>query len=356
MKLILHVGHNKCGSSTIQSFLKANISKFNNQRIGIVNQFMKISDSDDKNWVQPGMYFHKILFTENKSDIKRDLILLKEEAEIKNLNSIILSDERLSSRLCFNNDKNLLEDISSVFNNIEVIYYIRRQDEYCLSAWQQWGIKQGKSFQEYMIDSYRLKEPDYKLSIEGFKSIFGEHALKVGFINKITLFNENLLSDFISKLGFEDKDFSLVSDANKGIHAGYSDILRRTSKVFGSPVDNEIKKLINKNITNSSDIIYSKEKPVIFYSYSNEIMSFYEKDNIEIHNTYFPNYDFNLLFDKNKYKIKSDKEIFEIEIEQLKNLIAIQNDFIFTMINRNNKNVNAKKTPSIIQRIKSRLR
>ena len=70
-------------------------------------------------------------------------------------------------------------------------------------------------------------------------------------------------------------------------------------------------------------------------------MKFFENDNKEIHKAYFLNFD--LLFDKNKYELKSNKEIFEIEIEQLKGLIDIQNDLIFSLINSYNKGFNSTK-------------
>ena len=360
MKLILHVGHGKCGSSTIQAFLKHNLNSFYEQGIGVVNQHMKISEPNDLEWWQPATYFHKMIFgNQDTSYLKSDLEKLKHEAEQKKINTIILTNERLCNPKCLTGELNVLEIIGEVFSQVEVVYYIRRQDEYLLSAWQQWGIKLGQSFEVYVEHAITVLKPNFKQCIDGFSKVFGADSLRLGFINKEVLLNGDLITDFINKIGLDINKFTSIKDTNLGIQSGYSDILRRTPTLFESQFDNALKTVLEKNIRYSADILYSKAKPTNFYKLSKKIMDVFESDNKYIYENYFQQFSFDLLFDSNKYEVKSEYDGLRLDNEELRNVLAIQNDLIFSLISKTErleKEIKKVVNASLLGKLKSKLR
>jgi len=356
MKLILHPGHGKCGSSTLQEFLKKNLDKFEDLGIGIVNQNLELGKLRKQDWAPPTFMIQDILAGRIEPEIvKIKFEKLKDETRKRRFKAIILSCIHLLHTKRINGEILIHDEIKRTFEEVLVIYYIRRQDDFLLSAWQQWGIKRGLTFPEYIEESKLIQRPSYLKSIKDFQSIYGKEALKLGLINRQILYKGDLLTDFIHRIGLENDPFEKVSDVNISINLSYSDILRRISGYFKDQSDNHLKNLLQRNSTNAKHILFSNRKPSFFYNYSLQIMQFYEDINREIHEEFFNQYDFEELFGKNIYDFKTGDQRLPDEMEELKEVIAIQNDLIFSLISKHANLANRMNSHSR-KKIKSRVR
>jgi len=338
MRLILHPGHGKCGSSTIQRFLKRNLKRLHEHRIGVVNQNLEIGIPRRYEWDTPALFLKEFIIGNQKPNLlKEKLCWLKKNARKKNYEAVILSAENLSNERCYNAQFRIHEAFQNVFEEILIIYYIRRQDEFLLSAWQQWGMKKGLTFPEYVEKSMRTNQPNYLQWIQEFEKIYGKEMLKVGLVNHETLFKGDLLSDFTPKVGLDDGQFEKVSNANVSLHLTYSEVLRRISGHFKDHLDNQIKNLLNRKSTYAKHILFSNRKPSVFFKYSKQIMEYYYEINRRIHAEFFNQYDFEKLFGKEKYCSNSREQDSSDEIDEIKEIIAIQNDLIFGLIAKQEK-------------------
>jgi len=335
VKLILHPGHFKCGSTTIQDFLSINLHALEEKGIGIVNQDIEIGEPKDKSWSKPYEYFEKMIF-ENKTlgDFQKKLVKLKQVANESKYHTIILSEERLSDRRTLDGTIQVHEAIADIFNHIKVIYYIRRQDDFMLSAWQQWGHKEGKILEEYSKELQENGVANFLLNIQKLQGFYGKDNIVVSLLNGETLIKGDLVTDFLSRIGIKDtgENFQRVDNSNKGINILYCDILRRIPGWYLDVTDNSVRYMLETFCQKSQNILFEKKKSIDFYRICNDIMDYYLAENKELHKRYYKELDFEALFGKTKnIQVLIERKKKE-EMEELKDLLAIQTDLIFTLI------------------------
>lgn len=137
MKLILHIGMGKTGTSAIQSFLQRENGSLKNY--GVLNAGIRLQNL--------GSDFS----LDNQGDVRHIAKLEKALEAISvaaskssGVNSIVWSNESLSQN---SNYKNVASSISKfverseVFDSVSVILVLRRQDLWLESAYRQWGLK-----------------------------------------------------------------------------------------------------------------------------------------------------------------------------------------------------------------------
>ena len=129
MDLILHPGHGKCGSSSVQKFLYDNRAVLQDGGVAVPDRFLhfRFEKNCDFSVQQPVVSYLADLADQGKySLLEKRLEKAIENAERSNIHTFIISAENLSSR-----PTRFLHDIFSKYFNVKkVLYYIRRQDEY----------------------------------------------------------------------------------------------------------------------------------------------------------------------------------------------------------------------------------
>lgn len=137
MKLTLHVGMGKTGTSAIQRFL--NQEKLDLAEAGIFNTGNRFQN------LKSNFLFKKQGEITNTNLLKEGLQALSDTAKnLHNISHIVWSNESLSMS---RNYENLIEEISrsileaGVFDEVTVILAFRRQDDWLESAYRQWGLK-----------------------------------------------------------------------------------------------------------------------------------------------------------------------------------------------------------------------
>lgn len=228
-RLILHVGHSKCGSTSIQRFLVANRAKLAQQDIYIFNSDLKASAdtpfrglpnsviANKNNWPQAV----EAVISAARSGGPQDTFILTAEC---------LSQP---SKVQF------ITSFIDIFDT-KVIHYIRRQDEWCYSAWKQWRLKQGKTLSEWVEFCTDRTFPRF---IDTFRSYdaagvdSGNYRMKI--LDSRFLLAGDLLQDFCYEAQIEAKDFEQPSQtANPGIDRALLEVLRSANFMFQDQHDN----------------------------------------------------------------------------------------------------------------------
>ena len=218
-KLILHIGTEKTGTTSIQEFLlmnkdsllKENIlfpltpcgsTKFPNHR-KLATACFDYGHEDDS---FVSLNLSKDDFRSWSSSILDEIC-----AELKGseCDLHILSSEHFSSRLQSESEiQRLYSFLSKIYSEIEVVVYFRRQDQYVVSSYSTL-LKSGGISSEILpsrIDGLGL---DYNEMCEIWSRVFGRKSLNVRIFDRSKLRNSNVISDFMGILKQDLINFKL---------------------------------------------------------------------------------------------------------------------------------------------------
>lgn len=220
-KIVLHIGTEKTGTTTLQSFLDINKKDLLHQGF-FVPRFL----AQRNNFWLPIMFYEKghSDHITNKLKNKEDFIQKKFEIFREKINkgpsyTWIVSSEFLQSRLNVNEINNLANFIKSYFDHIQIILYIRPPLDTSISLWST-AIKAGaKNLSLPKPDQkYYQKICSHKNTIETWSHAFKYSEISVRLFDKSIFYNEDLIEDFCSA-GYinHTSNLSLPSSKNKSL-------------------------------------------------------------------------------------------------------------------------------------------
>lgn len=248
MKAIIHIGTPKTGTTTIQNFLFKNFGALKKQGVFVPKgnnrweHFARHLDLCAAIMV-PGMQelrplfpvrgyrsFRHIFRCEKNftSEFQRKL-WEKIQNEIKSNCSkndlVLFSAEHFSSRTSEEVER-LKQLMSSLFDDVTIVVYLRRQSEYLVSRYGQ-DIKTGATREifDYLNDPEERSFLAYHKLIEWW-SIFGKDKLKIRLFDRKEFLDNDLLSDFAYAAGFDLKGLERIRDANVSMDSAYIEFLR----------------------------------------------------------------------------------------------------------------------------------
>jgi len=156
MNIIVHIGHGKTGSSSIQSTLLKNSLELVAQ--GFFYTGLNFEHMASKNFLwQRADGWNDLLYSpQDRVDVELVSIISQviDEARAKDCHTIIWSNESLFGHHALVG--NAIEHIRAQGHEFHVVGYIRRHDSWALSAYKQWGLKHKtypgkiKTFDEWM--------------------------------------------------------------------------------------------------------------------------------------------------------------------------------------------------------------
>ncbi len=212
MKAVIHIGTEKTGSTSIQSFLLENRQAliqegfYYPKSLGLLGH-RKVSAYCLENNQQDDYFKLKNLTSlekieQFKAQLKSDLN--KEMKAIpSNIHTVIFSSEHLHSRLKSSSEvQNLHDLLSHYFESFEIICYLREQLDTCISFYST-TLKSGNptSFENH-LKGCRPESHYYNyfnlLSL--WEGCFGHNAIQPSIFEEKEFINNDLLDDFMSKL------------------------------------------------------------------------------------------------------------------------------------------------------------
>lgn len=234
--IVLHIGCGKSGTSSVQSFLGKNRDRFAERGILIPNGKMVFGKGNG----QQVFYFESIKPLADAGEVLTQRV---EQAAarfgVDRLKAIIISAENLS------NPHHLHETFSKLHESYDiwVVFYIRRQEDFYLSAWQQWFAKTGKPHSEW-ITKVPAGFGDWAAAIDRWDAISPERFI-VRVYDKSRLEGGDVVRDFCAVLGLDTDNFELEAKAQNesfGVHVSslYTDI----ASVFENVHDRRVETLL----------------------------------------------------------------------------------------------------------------
>lgn len=202
--LLLHIGTPKTGTSSIQRALYSNGTGL--LRCGWIYPDMKAELSEIRDYASNpekngNVFFQGMSAYERCSkEWKRACESLIRFLEIGN---VILSAEEFYEY----DTESVIGAIAEFCPKIDVAVYLRRQDLYVESRWNQ-IVKDDRcykgTFEQYIRDSETWGEGHYLRKLEGIAQIVGEENLIIRAFEREQLQNGDVVTDFFHMIGFDD--------------------------------------------------------------------------------------------------------------------------------------------------------
>lgn len=323
MKLILHPGHPKCGSSSIQKFLHDKRVAFEEEGYAVPDRFFHFrfeKDCDFSVAQSTVEYLKEIQNQGNFQALENRIRKSIRQAQNSNIHTFILSAEILSGV----HYRPFHKIFSKYFDVIKVLYYIRRQDDFLLSAWQQWGHKKGIGFTEYCRQHLKKGRHVYSGTIQLLESCYGKEVLEVAPFSRQAFHNEDLISDFLFKSSLDTigsaEPIPVLENAR--LNPLVCDYLAQFSEIYDSAHDNLPKISLEKHKLSES-WLFDPRKDYLTEGQRRSILNHYEAENRKLHSMYFPTLSYNLLFgvQTTNSEVAHDKLPRFLEDRQLKFLM-----------------------------------
>nr|WP_321459035.1 hypothetical protein [uncultured Cohaesibacter sp.] len=210
-KLYIHIGSHKTGTTSIQHALKENKEALG--RKGLVFFYQKQNGTwngfpDLHDWIE---YVHKGRIVPQGARLSNGKNLLARFAEFEQ--DVIVSSENFSFFFERQNIEEIKTILSRQFDQIEIICYLRRQDQHAISHAQEGSKDQRHAEYDLWGNHSDILPPydprfdlylDYNRRIGMWIDVFGEGAVKVRCFDRSRLVGNDAVADFFSILGVSD--------------------------------------------------------------------------------------------------------------------------------------------------------
>ncbi len=352
MKIYLHIGLEKTGTTSIQQFLTYKREELIQQNILYPkslylpnNEYISVAFRDSR-YVDDLRVKHNIIRHDQilnfRNKIKESL---KQEIDKYHPDILIISNEHISSRLSDEEErKNLINFLKNFSNDITVIVYLRRQDKLLESLYST-SIISGNtySFEKFFQQIKNRHDLHFYTLLKQWGKYVPKEKMIVKKFDKFSLFNNDIVDDFIKTLNLNIRKDKTFKD-NTSLGYKKLEFLRRFNRYMPMIKDKKINffrgNIINllKQINIENDFKIKMTKSQII-----KLMQLYNEENMKVSKEFFGSkeniFAFNLDDVQTDHKVSEDEyfEIFsklwekrQIEMEKIKvkNMILNANNLI----------------------------
>ncbi len=208
MKLAIHIGFHKTGTSSIQAFSKANRKMLAQKGILYPKKALhKMAFSSTPSSEAGHRGFNDVLSSPLNDKAKNLMqLLLDEAAAYDGIHTILLSSETFSApRIKLSTS--LFDALKPFFDEVEIIVYLRRQDSWADSFYREilcWPRRRWvRSFSQFK-ESFLLEWLDYAERLKRWEDIFGTENMRVHSYDDRA--RKNIIEDFFAGLGLDRLD------------------------------------------------------------------------------------------------------------------------------------------------------
>jgi hypothetical protein len=237
MKAILHIGAQKTGTTTLQHFLAKNRKVLQERSVF----FPSITLGNDQGHADltvmatPVQYIEKAWFApllkENGftvADHGQVWERYRNEIETNcNHDSLVVFSSETLCLLYEQQIEVIRECMNSLFDDVTVVLYLRRQPEWLISLYTTDVITTPSpdktSFDSCVSNASHFL--DYRKVVEKW-SIFGKEKVNIRVFDKQALHDNDLYSDFASAVGFDLTGLERVKNTNESIGSAETEFLR----------------------------------------------------------------------------------------------------------------------------------
>ncbi len=233
-KLTVHIGANKTGSSAIQRFLSMNSLALRAEGIIIPDNEFRVADKIQGYHV---FGFGELLKSPLEGRKRLEDAIDAVDVAYPRATAILLSAENLAANPAA---PSLFENLVKRYDT-KVIVYIRRQDEYILSSWQQWYSKISADFWAWVSSVVGILG-NWRAYLENWETVIPRDKITVRIFERSRLEGGDVIADFYSMLGIS-KPLSALSYPEGTVNPSFSDaimdLVKGNELIFRNVHDND---------------------------------------------------------------------------------------------------------------------
>lgn len=278
-KVIVHIGANKTGSSAIQKFLSLNCEALRKQGLVIPSQDFTLSNEVSG--------FHVFAFEElfraprGRQQLEAAMNVIADSQV--GAKAIVLSAENLAANPA---GPALFAGLVEKFD-VQIVLYVRRQDEYILSSWQQWYSKVSADFWAWAIGVAGTLG-DWRTYLERWEAVVPRAQITVRVFERARLDGGDAVLDFYNRLGL-DAPFESMRYPQDKVNPSFSDavmdLVKGNKLIFKSAHDNDFYNFVLE-MTGDRYVRNSRQSPITF-AQRLAILRKYADSNRWVQETYF---------------------------------------------------------------------
>lgn len=235
-RLYLHIGHSKVASTSIQDFLDVNLPTLRQKGFLVADLDFRFPSSGSSR-CNPVGALETLCHggPEGQEALHARLRELHHVLTVPNgrFDRAILSAENL----CNPPFAGLFAPVADLFD-VHLIYYVRRQDEWLLSAWKQWGVKAGKSVDEFCLEGTRTRYPAFTVALKRWEPLASH--LHVRPLHPSTLADRSVTHDFARAIGLDPQPLVHPGIRNASFDAAVLEVLHRNPWLFAHRDDDRV--------------------------------------------------------------------------------------------------------------------
>lgn len=280
-KIILHIGAGKTGSTAIQNFLSLNADALRKAGIVIPDGDLNLTGEIHGNHV-PAM---QRLLSKPGSGRRKLEAAIRDIHERTDGATILISAENLVAQVAA---PSLFEGLAKD-HDIEVILYIRRQDDFLLSGWQQWHAKVRDDFWAWLI-AVVGSTADWRAYLIRWEKVIPRDKIKVRLFDRKKMEGGDVVSDFFSLLGLS-APFDSFAYPHTVINPSFADpiteLVKGNKTIFRDAHDNRFQNFVHY-LTGDRFVKDSKESKLTA-AQRRAIVTRYAASNRWVQENYFGN-------------------------------------------------------------------
>lgn len=314
-RLIVHIGGNKTGSSAIQRFLAANCLALREAGIVVPDSRLEANDRIDGFHV----FCLENLIKQPDGQLRFRAAIDELAASIPETSTILLSAENLAAN---SKAPALFEGLADRFE-LRIILYIRRQDEYLLSSWQQWNSKIASDFWAWATAAVGSLG-NWRHYLEHWEAIVPREQICVRVFERRKLDGGDVVTDFLSRIGVPEP-FDRFSHAGQTVNPSYSDavvdLVKGNPLVFEDVHDNDFYNLVGR--MTGDRYVKSSRQSAITFAQRLAIVNKYAASNRWVKEHYLPDMDGNLFSQprESDYEYVSNEGLQQQKLEFLATML-----------------------------------
>jgi hypothetical protein len=233
-RLVLHIGAGKTGSSTIQAMLASNRDRLRRRGVIVPDVHLGINGRINGTQVE---YFNSLLpiSQASRDEVTKRLRGLADDAARIGRATVIISAENLMNRDEFSSLFTAAED----WFDVVVILYIRRQDDFFMSRWAQWGLKINPDFRAWTNKSIG-RAYNWDRLLTTWQSALPKARMLPRVFDRDVLVGGDVAVDFLAALGIDAEGLVDVGgqDMNPRLNEVALRIVSRNRGLFRDHNDN----------------------------------------------------------------------------------------------------------------------
>ncbi|MCK5944190.1 MAG: hypothetical protein KAI24_19545 [Planctomycetes bacterium] len=278
-RISFHIGHPKCASTTLQAALLANVDALRARGALVSDSRLRFPTEGPIDG--PPTFHVDELLGRGEAGLHEVVRSLHQQSAAlpARFDQLIVSAESLA-----NPQAEFLAKALAPGYRVEVIYYVRRPQDFLVSAWAQWGCLVGRPLRAFVEREFELGRPAYWRIASRWHAFAA--ACHVRPLHASALRDGDVVRDLFAALGHGDLEIAAPTSRNPMLDHGVLEVFADSPFLFEDMHDTGLGDWLKQHGATGGD------RPKLPRDLLEQVRARYDDDNRQLHQRYFPDVDF----------------------------------------------------------------